>query len=471
MISTPLWIQLIHSFFTGFLSAYMGLLLVNIRPNLRKLLLTGLFYDLGLLIIWSFNLSIQIRFLILTAFLLLIINIIWRLGLFRSIVITILGTLLLALGESIFLPISLNVLDPSIKQGMWKNITILFMPLPQIILSILVIFVCIKSKFHLFDFSRFLYDRTSSLTGKRFNLVMTLVITMTTLIIFQVACNVTVFAVDKYNSLSWELVGYLSNVIIIMICFSAALMVIQLIELTEKESQYIIQTSYVETIEELYTAIRGQRHDLINHLQVLYGFLQMGNIKEVQKYLETMIGDSVSSNNLVDTGSPGLSALLYIKSGIALTNGISLNISVDKQINDIAIPSYELNRIVGNIINNAFDYVMKLDEEKRAVDMIISEAESYYLFEISNYGHIDEEVKQKLFKKGFSTKDGEHAGLGLFIVKNMMEKYKGIIEVASKDSKVIFSLYIAKKETEGSNIALHRRETGGDAGKPLRWPL
>lgn len=248
-------------------------------------------------------------------------------------------------------------------------------------------------------------------------------------------------------------------------------MVIQLIELTEKESQYIIQTSYVETIEELYTAIRGQRHDLSNHLQVLYGFLQMENLKEVQNYLETMIGESVNSNNLVDTGSPGLSALLYIKSGIALTNGISLNINVDKQINDIAIPSYELNRIVGNIINNAFDYVMKLDEEKRAVDVIISEAESYYLFQISNYGHIEEELKHKLFEKGFSTKDGEHSGLGLFIVKNMMEKYKGIVEAANKDGKVNFSLYIPKKGTEGSDNALHRRETGGNSGKPLRWPV
>ncbi len=471
MLSTPLWIQLIHSFFTGFLSAYMGLVLVNIRPNLRKLFLTGLFYDLGLLIIWSYNLSIQIRFLILTAFLLLIINIIWRLGLFRSIVVTILGTLLLALGESIFLPISLKMIDLSLENVILRNISILLMPLPQIVLSIIVIFVCLRSKFHLFDFQKFLYDRTSSLTGKRFNLVMILVITMTTLIIFQVVCNITVFAMYRYNSLSWELVAYLSNIIIIMICLSGALMVIQILELTEKESQYIIQTSYVETIEEVYTAIRGQRHDLINHLQVLYGFLQMGNIKEVQKYLETMIGDSVNSNNLVDTGSPGLSALLYIKSGIALTNGLSFNISVDKQINDIAIPSYELNRIVGNIINNAFDYVMKLDEEKREVDITISEADPYYLFEISNYGHIDEAFKERLFEKGFSTKDGEHSGLGLFIVKNMMEKYKGIVEVANKNGKVIFSLYIPKKGMEVFDNALYRRETSGNAGKPLRWPL
>lgn len=471
MVSTSLWIQLIHGFFTGFLSSYMGLVLVNIRPGIRKLMLTGLFYDLGVLIIWSINLSLQIRFGLLTAFLVLIISIMWRMGLLRALVVAILGTLLLALGESIFLPIMLKILGMNMHQLAKEKLLFLFLPSPQIVLSLLIIAFCIKRNFYLFDFREVLLNKTFHLTGRRIKLVLILIIAMITLIICQVICNTTVFGLQGYNSLSRELLGYFSNIIMIMICLSGALIVIQLIELTEKESQYIIQSSYVETIEELYTAIRGQRHDLINHLQVLYGFLQMENLKEVQKYLETMLGDSVNSNNLVDTGSPGLSALLYIKSGIALTNDIRFNISVDKQINDIAIPSYELNRIIGNIINNAFDYVMKLDEEKRAVDMVISEAESYYLFEVSNYGHIDEEVKHKLFEKGFSTKDGEHSGLGLFIVKNMMEKYKGIVEAANKDGKVIFVLHIPKKETEGSNNALYRRETGGNAGKSLRWPV
>ncbi|MDD3269980.1 MAG: hypothetical protein PHX14_11720, partial [Syntrophomonadaceae bacterium] len=66
MLATPLWIQLIHGFFTGCLSAGVGLVLVNIRPQLRKLLLTGLLYDLGVLLIWSIGTSFQIRFLTLT---------------------------------------------------------------------------------------------------------------------------------------------------------------------------------------------------------------------------------------------------------------------------------------------------------------------------------------------------------------------------------------------------------------------
>lgn len=455
---------MIHGFFTGLLSAGMGLVLVNIRPEMRKLILTGLFYDLGVLIIWSINLSFQIRFVFLTSLLMLIINIIWRLGLFRSVVVTALGTLLLSLGESIFLPIFLNTIGMEIQQVMQQYMLILLMPLPQITLSGLAIIICLKFNIHIFNFREVTNNSTIPLSGKRLRLILGLVISMIILIILQAVCNVTVFAVHGYNSLPWDLVGYISNTVIILVCLLGALLVIQLLELTDKESQYIIQTSYVETIEELYTAIRGQRHDLINHLQVLYGFLQMGNLKEVQDYLETLIGHSVNANSLVDTGNPGLSALLYIKSGIAITNGIDFAISIEKQVDDMAIPAYELNRIVGNIINNAFDYVMKLDEDERVVKFRICEAESFYLFEISNYGYIDDEVKDRLFEKGFSTKEGEHSGLGLYIVRDLVRRCEGHIEVDNQGQQVVFSLHLPRKKMEELNNALSRGETGGVAG-------
>ncbi|MDD2621366.1 MAG: GHKL domain-containing protein [Syntrophomonadaceae bacterium] len=454
MLTTPLWVQLIHGFFTGSVSAAMGLVLVNIRPDIRKLLLSGLFYDLGVLVLWSLRLPFQVRFLILTALLTIIIQIIWKMGFFRTIVVTAMGTLLLGLGETIFLPLYIKALGVTINQILEIDILALFMSAPQIIMSFIIIAVCLTKKIHLFDFSKFVESNPLVLSGRRFKIVLGLVSSMVVLIILQALCNITVYTGQGINTFSLNTVGYVSNTVIMLVCIMAALLVVQLLELTQKESKYEIQSSYLETIEELYTGIRGQRHDLINHFQVLYGFLQMGNLIEVRKYLETLIGESVNSNNLVDTGSPGLSALLYIKSGIALSNGINFSINVEKQINDIGVSSYELNRIIGNLINNAFDYVMKLDEDKRVVNYKMTDNSSFYIFEVSNCGHIEEELKTRLFEKGFSTKKGDHSGLGLYIVKHLVTKYEGFIDVANQGDQVVFSLHLPRKKVEESDNAL-----------------
>lgn len=471
MLATPLWIQLIHGFFTGCLSAGMGLVLVNIRPQLRKLLLTGLLYDIGVLLIWSIRTSFQIRFLTLTLFLLLTVNFIWRLGLFRSLITIALGTLVLILGESIFVPFLLRLFEININQIMDTNI-ILFLPFPQIILTILLIVICVKGKFHLFNFSKYVKYESFILTGKRYKLVLGLVSTVVILLILQILCNITVYTMRGFNSLPLNMVGYFSNIIIILVCISIALLVIQLLELTEKESKYEIQTSYLETIEELYAAIRGQQHDLVNHLQVLYGFLQMGNVKEVEQYLITLMGESVNSHNLIDTGNPGLSALLYIKSGIALANDIDFRININNKITNINVPSYELNRIVGNIINNAFDHVMKLeDRAKRVVQFQVNETEQAYCFEISNFGNIDEAIKSRLFERGFSTKEGEHSGLGLYIVKNLVNRCEGFLEVLNREQQVVFSIHLPQKQGEDYKDASFGSKDSGVTSREFRLPV
>ncbi|MEN6461438.1 MAG: GHKL domain-containing protein [Syntrophomonas sp.] len=451
MLSTPLWIQMIHGFLAGFTPAYTGLVLVNIRPRLSKVFITGLFYALLVLLFWSLQLPFQIRFLVLTAFLVLIIAFIWRLSIFRAIIVAVLGTMILALGEALLFPLYLKLVGIGIEQASKNNLLTLISALPQNILSFFLVFICLKFKLHLFDFHRFESDSSFNLTGKRLSLVLGLFVSMVVLLILQILCNVTIFTMKDYNIFPQEVVGIFSNIILILVCITAALLVAQILELTQKESQYIIQSSYVETFDELYTAIHSQRHDLANHLQVLYGFLQMGNLNEVRQYLEEMLGESVSSNKLIDSGSPGLSALLYIKSGVAMINEIDFRVDIQDKVDQIDISPYDLNRIIGNIINNAFDYVLKLDKENRIVHIEVKEVESFYLIEIANFGQIEEEIRKRIFEKGFSTKVGEHSGLGLYIVEDLVQKYGGLIEVISRDDRVVFSLRLPKKKPETIN--------------------
>lgn len=52
--------------------------------------------------------------------------------------------------------------------------------------------------------------------------------------------------------------------------------------------------------EELVLALRKQRHDFMNHIQVVHAYLQLGKVEKALGYLEKMVKDEeTSSRHLV----------------------------------------------------------------------------------------------------------------------------------------------------------------------------
>ncbi len=73
--------------------------------------------------------------------------------------------------------------------------------------------------------------------------------------------------------------------------------------------------------------------------------------------------------------------------------------------------------------------------------MDITTGRGEYFIEVSNKGEIDFQVAQKIFNANFTTKEG-HAGLGLAIVKEIVDKYRGSIEVSSEAGVTVFRVKI-----------------------------
>lgn len=471
MLPFPLYLQLGFGFVSGALSASLGLVLVNIIPQPKKIVLTGLCYMVALALVRSLNLPFGLPFAILTLFLAVIIMPIWRLTLFRSVLVTVIGTLILVLAETAFSPLILNFMNINFDDIVLQPQLAVIMPLPQIILSSIIIFICLKFDLHIIDFRVMEMDDSLHLNGKRLNIVLGLVFSLLSLIIVQIICNASVFNVEPnhvFKTIPSVTIGYITNIAVVLLFIIIILLIIQFIELTDKESQFIIQSSYLDSIEELYTALRAQKHDLANDWQVLYGLMQLGDLEEAQKYLEELMGKSISSDKFVVTGEPGLSALLYIKSGIALTEGIKFDISVETLMEQKHISAYELNRVMGNVINNAFDAVASMEEKNRLVQVRIFDDENKQAVEVANYGKIDDEIKERIFQKGFSTKTGKHSGLGLYIVKELVEQRNGQVRIENRGDMFVCGIYLPKTPlNKGGVHALSSRKDRGMAGQQI----
>jgi two-component system sensor histidine kinase AgrC len=447
------WILLITGFAAGFLASWMGLLLVNIRPNIFKLVMVAFFYSILNVIVRSIPIPFGGHLIILLAALYIMIMMGWRLGLFKALIPTIIGMLVLSLSESLCVSIAIRVSSLTISDIMQEYIFWVF--IPEIMLVLAVIKIIDRFNLHIFDFNNYNLDYYANVI--RYNSVAMLTGLALVLLILQIMLNLSIVYVCPshfFNSISMEDAGVLGTILMITIFVTMVLIINQLLVMSAKENEYLVQLAYLSTVDELFTAIRAEGHDRINHLQTLYGFIQLGNLNETRKYLEELMGDIIISQGHMVRANPGLSALFYIKSGIATNQGIQLNLEIQSDIARIGVPSYELNRIVGNLINNAFDAVTNLERENRWVSVSIYEQERNYIFKVSNYGNIDQQIASKIFTRGYTTKQGSHSGMGLYIIAQLVQKYEGKIMFESKENEVEFMFSLPKAKPGRETDAL-----------------
>ena len=151
--------------------------------------------------------------------------------------------------------------------------------------------------------------------------------------------------------------------------------------------------------------------------------------KSVQ-YLSTTIDDfrdffNPTNFNIVDK-------VISLIGSQFMSNGIKIIKSGD----NIKVNTYEneLIQIIINLLNNARDELVKknLDYEKLIFINVLKKEKNIILEIKDNAGGIPEEIKDKIFKAYFTTKnDNEGTGLGLYMSSQIVENMDGKIEVSN----------------------------------------
>ncbi len=217
---------------------------------------------------------------------------------------------------------------------------------------------------------------------------------------------------------------------------------LHLINLMNKQAN--IQKETLENVEKLNTALRSQRHDFLNHIQVIYSLIEMEEYEEVIKYLNDVYGSIELLNTFMKTEDVAVNALLRAKSFDANRKGVSYNLNISSNLNNLSIPSWELCRCLGNLIDNAIFASANYNKDK-IVDIYIKENISDFEFSVINTGEvIPKENINKIFNAGFTTKKDFGEGIGLYIIKETLQKYNGSIKVVSENFKTEFTITIPK---------------------------
>lgn len=176
-------------------------------------------------------------------------------------------------------------------------------------------------------------------------------------------------------------------------------------------------------LEQLNVTLRCQRHDFMNHLQVVYSLMELGEYGEAMEYIERTFDDILSVSSVMKTASPAINALLMAKTSDARSNGIEMQLKINSPYSDLPVESWEMCRVLGNLLDNAIDALAGVKSPR--IEVELTENLHSYGFRVFNNGPaVRPEHRELIFETGFTTKS-TGTGMGLAIVRQIMRDAGG----------------------------------------------
>jgi signal transduction histidine kinase len=145
--------------------------------------------------------------------------------------------------------------------------------------------------------------------------------------------------------------------------------------------------------------------------------------------------DRASVPEPVDVGQ-GLASALAILGSKAKKKLVGVGVNLEKDLPAVQGFSGELNQVWANLIDNALDAV----EDGGQVEITgRRERDTVVVSVIDNGGGVPAEIQDRIFDPFFTTKPvGQGTGLGLDIVRRLVQRNKGEIELESKPGRTEF---------------------------------
>jgi len=201
--------------------------------------------------------------------------------------------------------------------------------------------------------------------------------------------------------------------------------VIMLDKLATQIEHYEFHKSYTDTLEESLDNLRMFKHGYRNMVNTLLGLCELKQIDKIEGYLRRRTNDIRHDinigriNNRLKDNMPYLYGIVLAKAIFSASSKVRFTVEVTAKAFELkSVSEEELSRMVGNLLNNAFDAALQSD--KKSVKLKIRNNEGRIKIEVIN--SIDALVDTaKLTKKGVSTKEG-HSGYGLYEVQMIVDR-------------------------------------------------
>ena len=192
------------------------------------------------------------------------------------------------------------------------------------------------------------------------------------------------------------------------------------------------EQDYRQDMTTFLNVVRSQRHDYNLHVQTVAGLIAQQKWEECRSYVNALVQDTSELNAILPIKDPAVAALIGHFRALAAQQGIALEVDIRDDLTRIATNTYETNKILGNLLQNALDELERQPElPRRRIDLDIFKRGEYCLIRVSNQVPDPEAFARRqetIFHQGYTTKQG-HDGVGLSSIQALARQAGGDVSV------------------------------------------
>jgi two-component system CitB family sensor kinase len=188
----------------------------------------------------------------------------------------------------------------------------------------------------------------------------------------------------------------------------------------------------LDSVRGLSDAMRAQAHEFSNRLHTLAGLLALGHYEEAQRFIAEVTDADANLRRALSEriADPRIAALMLAKSVVAAERGVELQLVEDARLDHPLVDAREGLTVLGNLIDNALDAAAAGDRRPPLVRVFIADDAGALLVRVRDTGAgVAPADRERVFEAGYSTKQGAGHGVGLSLVRELVERRGGWVEV------------------------------------------
>lgn len=205
-------------------------------------------------------------------------------------------------------------------------------------------------------------------------------------------------------------------------------------------------------IKSLVDDLRAQNHEYMNRLHSIAGLIQLGRTEEALNIILDETEDEEHLARLIRNhiSNYAISGLLLGKRSKAREAGVTFELDPASHLKELVrgLKAGEVITILGNLLDNAIESCAGREGEKRVWCQVSGDREQLVV-EVSDTGKgMSEAEQQSMFEYGYSTKAATGRGIGLALVKQIVDAHQGSITVDTQVGEGT-AVKVEIKRTEG----------------------
>lgn len=257
-------------------------------------------------------------------------------------------------------------------------------------------------------------------------------------------CNFFAYQVSGFDSV---VLPYLLTicVVIITIAIITCAMLVRISKANEMKTEYLLTVQREKLYEDSIMASHEQiekisciKHETKNKMSSIKKLIMEHNTDEAVELCDITLDNLKTTYTPITTNNPVLNAIVNVELERASSAGIDFSVNISDTLSQL--PSADTISLVGNLCDNAIEYLVTQPKELRKMKLHIRSHLNFYIITCSN--RISSSVLESNPKLTTTKEDKESHGKGMSILRDVAKNHNGDVSYTEEDGYLAVSVVL-----------------------------